>query len=113
MLLGGLAAASALALIGLHFPWQAQIAIFAGFGFGFYLLHGCIQVHVTELSQTARGAAASLHSCFFYLGQAVGPVIYGYGFAHGGAEPTIFLGAAVVMTVGLVCSRLLRHPTVH
>jgi predicted MFS family arabinose efflux permease len=47
-------------------------------------LNGCIQVHVTELSQTARGAAASLHSSFFYLGQAVGPVVYGYGFAMAG-----------------------------
>jgi predicted MFS family arabinose efflux permease len=72
-----------------------------------------IQVHVTELSQTARGAAASLHSSFFYLGQAVGPVVYGYGFAHGGPEPSIFVGAAVVMTVGVVCSRLLRHRTVY
>ena len=43
------------------------------FGFGFYLLHGCIQVHVTDLSQTARGAATSLHSTFFFSGQAVGP----------------------------------------
>ena len=50
-------------------------------------MHGCIQVHVTDLSQTARGAAASLHSSSFYLGQAIGPVVYGFGFAHGGAEP--------------------------
>src|SRR5262249_61858512 len=85
-----------------------QIAIYGMFGFGFYLLHGCIQVHVTELSQTARGAAASLHSSFFYLGQAVGPVVYGYGFAHGGPEPSIFVGAAVGMTVGIACSRLVR-----
>jgi predicted MFS family arabinose efflux permease len=113
MVAGGTLAAAGLVLIALHFPWFWQIAVYGVFGFGFYLLHGCIQVHVTELSQTARGAAASLHSCFFYLGQAVGPVIYGYGFAHGGAEPTIFLGAAVVMTVGLVCSRLLRHPAAH
>lgn len=113
MVAGGTLAATGLVLIALHFPWLWQIAVYGVFGFGFYLLHGCIQVHVTELSQTARGAAASLHSCFFYLGQAVGPVIYGYGFAHGAAEPTIFLGAAVVMTVGLVCSRLLRHPAAH
>ena len=110
MVIGGTLAATALALIALHFPWLWQIAIYAVFGFGFYLLHGCIQVHVTDLSHTARGAAASLHSCFFYLGQAVGPVIYGYGFAHGGPEPSIFFGAAVVMAVGLACSRLLRHP---
>jgi predicted MFS family arabinose efflux permease len=110
MVIGGTLAATGLALIALHFPWLWQIAIYAVFGFGFYLLHGCIQVHVTDLSHTARGAAASLHSCFFYLGQAVGPVIYGYGFAHGGPEPSIFVGAAVVMAVGLACSRLLRHP---
>jgi predicted MFS family arabinose efflux permease len=111
MVAGGTLAAAGLVLIALHFPWGWQIAIYGMFGFGFYLLHGSIQVHVTELSQTARGAAASLHSCFFYLGQAVGPVIYGYGFAHGGAEPSIFVGAAVVMAVGLICSRLLRHRT--
>ena len=72
MLVGGTLAATGLVLIALHFPWVWQIAVYAVFGFGFYLLHGCIQVHVTELSQTARGAAASLHSCFFYLGQASG-----------------------------------------
>jgi MFS transporter, DHA1 family, inner membrane transport protein len=109
MVAGGALAATSLVLIALHFPWMWQIAIYGLFGFGFYLLHSCIQVHVTELSQTARGAAASLHSSFFYLGQAVGPVVYGYGFAHGGPEPSIFVGAAVVMTVGLVCSRLLGH----
>jgi predicted MFS family arabinose efflux permease len=110
MVTGGALAATGLVLIALHFPWGWQVAIYGLFGFGFYLLHGCIQVHVTELSHTARGAAASLHSCFFYLGQAVGPVIYGYGFAHGGAEPSIFVGAAVVLSLGVVCSRLLRHP---
>jgi predicted MFS family arabinose efflux permease len=110
MVAGGSMAAVALVLIALHFPWQAQIAIFAGFGMGFYLLHGSIQVHVTDLSHTARGAAASLHSCFFYMGQAIGPVIYGFGFAHGGPEPTLLTGAVVVMAVGLICARLLRHP---
>jgi predicted MFS family arabinose efflux permease len=109
MLIGGTLAATGLALLALHLPWQAQIAVFGGFGLGFYLLHSCIQVHVTDLSQTARGAAASLHSSSFYLGQAIGPVIYGFGFAHGGPEPTILIGALVVFGVGLTCSRLLRR----
>ena len=108
MLMGGMLAALGLVLIALHVPWIWQIAVYLLFGFGFYLLHASIQLHVTDLSQTARGAAASLHSSSFYLGQAIGPVVYGYGFAHGGAEPSIFVGAAVVMTVGVVCSRLLR-----
>jgi predicted MFS family arabinose efflux permease len=109
MIAGGVLAAAGLVLISGHFPWYWQIAVFGVFGFGFYLLHSCIQVHVTELSQTARGAAASLHSCSFYLGQAVGPVLYGYGFAHGGPEPSMLIGAAVVLIVGLICARLLRH----
>jgi predicted MFS family arabinose efflux permease len=111
MLIGGALAAGSLALVALHFSWQAQIAVYGVFGFGFYLLHSCIQVHVTDLSQTARGAAASLHSSAFYLGQALGPIIYGFGFAHGGPEPTIFLGAVVVLAVGIVCSRMLRRRT--
>jgi predicted MFS family arabinose efflux permease len=109
MIIGGALAASMLVLIALEFPWYALAAVFAVFGFGFYLLHGTIQVHVTELSPKARGLAASLHSCSFYLGQAMGPVVYGYGFAHGAERPTMLVGAVVIMLVGLVCSQLLRH----
>jgi MFS transporter, DHA1 family, inner membrane transport protein len=109
MIVGGVLAAITMALAAGEFPWYVQAGIFFVLGFGFYLLHGSIQVHVTELSQTARGTAASLHSCFFYLGQAAGPVIYGASFAQVGEVPVILLGAGVVMAVGLVCARLLRH----
>jgi MFS transporter, DHA1 family, inner membrane transport protein len=109
MLIGGALGATALSLAALHFPWHVQVGVFALFGFGFYLLHGCIQVHVTDLSHTARGAAASLHSSSFFIGQATGPVLYGIGYAHGSLEPLMFLGAGVIIAVALVCSRFLRH----
>jgi predicted MFS family arabinose efflux permease len=109
MIFGGSMAAVALALIAFNFPWYIQTTVFALFGFGFYLLHGSIQVHVTELSPTARGVAASLHSCFFYLGQATGPLVYGYGFEHAGESPTLLVGAVMVIMVGFACARLLRH----
>jgi predicted MFS family arabinose efflux permease len=109
MLIGGALAATALGLSALHFPWFAQVGIFALFGFGFYLLHGCIQVHVTDLSHTARGAAASLHSSSFFIGQATGPVLYGIGYAHGHLELLMFLGSAVIVAVAIVCWRFLRH----
>ncbi len=109
MIIGGSLAAVALVLIAFNFSWYVQAGVFALFGFGFYLLHGSIQVHVTELSQTARGVAASLHSCSFYLGQASGPVVYGYGFAHAGEGPSLYVGAALVLFVGLACAKLLRH----
>jgi DHA1 family inner membrane transport protein len=109
MIIGGSLAAASLAVIALNFPWYVQAGLFSLFGFGFYLLHGSIQVHVTELSQTARGVAASLHSCFFYLGQATGPVVYGFGFAHVGEDPSLLFGAVMVLMVGLACAALLRH----
>jgi predicted MFS family arabinose efflux permease len=64
---------------------------------------------VTELSPTARGAATSLHSSTFYLGQALGPVYYGFTFSHDEVAPSLVAGALVVVAVGLVCARLLRH----
>ncbi|MEA2902823.1 MAG: transporter, family, inner rane transport protein [Alphaproteobacteria bacterium] len=51
MIAGGGLAAAGLVLATFHLPWYAQVGSFAVLGFGFYLLHGSIQVHVTELSQ--------------------------------------------------------------
>ena len=93
MIIGGAVAARRADSPALHFALVCGSSrSTVGFGLGFYLLHGSIQVHVTELAPNARGAAASLHSCFFFLGQAIGPVIYGIGFAHGGPEPTLIAG---------------------
>jgi predicted MFS family arabinose efflux permease len=86
-----------------------QAAVFVLFGLGFYMLHNCIQVHVTDLSQTARGTAMSMHSSSFFSGQAIGPIYYGFAFGHFGLSLPPLLGAIVIVTIGLVCSRFLRH----
>jgi predicted MFS family arabinose efflux permease len=111
MIIGGLVAAGSLVLIAFNLPWYEQIGVYGLLGFGFYLLHGSIHVHVTELSHTARGAATSLHSSTFYLGQAMGPIYYGFTFSHDEEGLSLVAGALVVVAVGLVCARLLRHPT--
>ena len=69
--------------------WPVQFAAFTLLGFGFYTLHASIQVQATELSTDARGAAMSLHSFFFFVGHASGPVLYGLGFSQLGAAVTI------------------------
>lgn len=109
MLTGASGAAVAFILIALNLPWYLQAAVFVLFGLGFYMLHNNIQVHVTDLSQTARGAALSLHSSAFFTGQAIGPIYYGYAFGHFGISVPPLLGAAVIVAVGLTCARLLRH----
>ena len=85
------------------------MAVFAVIGFGFYMLHGCIQVHATELAPGARGAAMALHSFFFFMGQAIGPLFYGFGLLHFGTVTTLALGGAVMLLVGVFTSRLLRQ----
>jgi len=109
MLTGAGCASIAFILISLSMPWYVEAAVFVLFGIGFYMLHNCIQVHVTDLTQTARGAALSLHSASFYLGQAIGPIYYGFAFQHFGTSKPMFVGAAVILAVGLVCARFLRH----
>jgi predicted MFS family arabinose efflux permease len=109
MIGGGVIAALALGIVSFDLMWPVQFAAFTLLGFGFYTLHASIQVTATELSSTARGAAMSLHSFFFFIGHASGPVLYGAGFLKLGSAITISMAAFIVMAVGFVCSRLLRE----
>jgi predicted MFS family arabinose efflux permease len=109
MLTGAAGAALAFILIALNMTWYMQAAVFVLFGLGFYMLHNCIQVHVTDLTQTARGAAMSMHSSAFFSGQAIGPIYYGYAIGHFGVSVPPLIGAGVILVIGLVCARLLKH----
>jgi predicted MFS family arabinose efflux permease len=109
MLLGASLAGVAFVLIAVNVTWYALAVVFVVFGVGFYMLHTCIQLHATELTQTARGTALSMHSCAFFSGQALGPIYYGFAFDHIGTRVPFILGAAVIVIVGLVCARFLRH----
>jgi predicted MFS family arabinose efflux permease len=100
MIGGGVIAASALAVVSFDLMWPVQFLAFTILGFGFYTL---------QLSSTARGAAMSLHSFFFFIGHASGPVLYSLGFVKLGSAVTISIAAIVVMAVGFICSRLLRE----
>jgi DHA1 family inner membrane transport protein len=77
-------------------------------GFGFYCLHAVVQIYASELVPTARGSSMALHSFFFFLGQAVGPIIYGIGLSTIGLTPVLLFGAAVLIAVGFTCARWLR-----
>ncbi len=73
-------------------------------GFGFYMLHGCIQVYVTELAPTARGTAMSAHTAFFFFGQAMGPVVYGLFLDSIGIMPVLLFGAVAIAITGWFCA---------
>ena len=97
-------------LIAAQLAWPLEVVDFALFGFGFYMLHACIQVYVTELAPAARGSAVALHSFFFFLGQAVGPIVYGVGFDHRPSTPVLLSAPSCWSPIGLICAHWLRRP---
>jgi predicted MFS family arabinose efflux permease len=109
MLGGGLIMAAFLLILTLRLPWPLEFANFVMLGFGFYWLHGSIQVYATELAPQARGSAMALHSMAFFLGQAAGPIVYGAGFATIGKTPLLIAGAVIMALVGYICSRTLQR----
>lgn len=109
---GGMVMALSLIVIALRAPWPVEFINFMVLGFGFYMLHGCIQVYVTELAPTARASATAGHSSFFFIGQAVGPVVYGLGLSSGVGVVPILIGGAVMLTAtGWICAMRLRRET--
>lgn len=109
MLSGGFLMALGLLMITVRAPWQVELAIFVLFGFAFYLLHGTIQVYVTELAPAARGTAASMHAAFFFLGQAAGPALYAFGLAHFGTTVTLVAASLAMAAAGIWSSMTLRR----
>jgi predicted MFS family arabinose efflux permease len=97
-----------LAIVGFGPPWQAQALCLLLMGWGFYMLHGSLQIFSSELSQEARASAMSLHAFCFFMGQSLGPVAYGFGMSHLGKLPTLLTSALIIFALGFACVRLLK-----
>jgi len=104
------------ALVGLQLAavafgpsWKVQAMCLLFMGWGFYMIHGCLQVFASELSVEARATALSLHSFFFFMGQTVGPIAYGFGIQSVGKISTLMTSAVIIIALGFACARLLRQ----
>jgi predicted MFS family arabinose efflux permease len=98
-----------LAAIAFGPSWKVQAVNLLFMGWGFYMIHGCLQVFASELSVEARATALSLHSFFFFMGQTVGPIAYGFGILHVGKVATLLTSAVIIVALGFACARLLRQ----
>ena len=61
--------------------WLAALAMFVA-GVSFYMLHNSMQTEATELAPSARGSAVALFACGFFIGQGLGPLVFG-ALLHG------------------------------
>ena len=111
MALGGSLAGAGLLGMALILPWPLMTLCFTVTGFGFMMLHNSVQAEVAELAPAARASAFSMHSCSFFLGQAIGPIVFGFGLHHVG-RGWLILNMALLAATGIVVSRLFaRHPS--
>ena len=109
MFAGAAMVALQLVAVAMGPQWKLQALSLLFMGWGFYMIHGCLQVFASELSVEARATALSLHSFFFFMGQTLGPIAYGFGILHVGKVPTLLAAATVMIVLGAVCARLLRQ----
>ncbi|AWK90045.1 MFS transporter [Azospirillum thermophilum] len=108
MTVGGLLAGGAFLPIAAPIPWPAVSAAFLVAGFGFYMLHSTMQTQATELAPTARGSTLALFSASFFIGQGIGPALYGLVTAEFGFPPLFLAVGLLTMLLGLAGARLLR-----
>ena len=99
--LGGALCCVGMLGLGLLHVWPLKMAAFMLVGVGFYMIHNSIQTQATELVPEARGASVALHAFCFFLGQAMGPVLFGLGLAQIGASQTLAIAAGVMLVLGL------------
>jgi predicted MFS family arabinose efflux permease len=112
MRLGGTVMGFCLLVIAATMPWPVEFFNFALLGFGFYSLHAVVQIYASELAPSARGSAMALHSFFFFMGQAIGPVVYGISLTTIGIRPMLCVGSLVLVAVGWTCAQWLRREPV-
>jgi predicted MFS family arabinose efflux permease len=109
MAVGGVVAAGGLFCLSFGAVWPMQWAFMGVAGFGFFMLHNPIQTEVSELAPDARASAFSLHSLSFYIGQALGPVLYAGGAHFMGLPACLMFGAGAFLFTGLGAWRLLSR----
>jgi predicted MFS family arabinose efflux permease len=110
MIIGGAALVGVqLMAVALGPEWRLQLLGLVLMGWGFYMIHGSLQVFASELSAEARATALSLHAFFFFMGQTVGPIAYGFGIQHAGKVPTLLAAGTVMIVLGFACAKLLRQ----
>jgi predicted MFS family arabinose efflux permease len=109
MITGAVVVALQLIVVAFGPRWEVQAISLLIMGWGFYSLHGSLQVFSSDLAPQARASALSLHAFFFFVGQAIGPIVYGFALSHFGKFATLCMSASAILILGVVAARLLHR----
>jgi predicted MFS family arabinose efflux permease len=109
MIGGALVVTIQFVIVALGPDWRVQAICFLLMGIGFYSFHGSLQVFSSDLAPEARASAMSLHAFCFFMGQAAGPIVYGFALAHFGTLVTLSLSGTIMLVSGVTAAWLLNR----
>jgi predicted MFS family arabinose efflux permease len=109
MLCGGAIMGAAFVAIGLNPAVAAFTAILAACGVGFYLMHGTMQTHATQMAPHARALGLSLFATCLFVGQALGVTAVGRAMSAIGFAATITAAGVLLAVLGAVLAWQLRR----
>jgi len=101
-LIGSGSAAACYAALAFVPTWWLAAAAMLVAGVSFYMLHNSMQTEATELAPSARGSAVALFACGFFIGQGLGPLVFGALLHGAGQRPALLAVAAVIVVLGRV-----------
>ncbi len=81
-------------------PWSVAPVI-AAIGAGFYMLHNTLQTNATQMAPEARGLAISLFAFCYFLGQAAGVAVCGWGVDAFGYDVVFVLAGVMLLIVAI------------
>ena len=106
---GLIAAAGYLALAPV-LPVPYAVAAMFVVGIGFYMLHNSFQTQMTGVVSDGRASALALHAFGFFIGQAIGPVLFGLFLSNLGRAPALVACACGLVALGFTASFVLSRP---
>ena len=106
--IGGSIACTGMMGIAFSRSWPFEAAFFAVLGFGFFMIHNSLQLQATELAPKSRASSVAMFAFCFFLGQALGPVVYHAGFEALGMNAPIVIGGLVLLALGFTLAFALQ-----
>ncbi|MGH8798277.1 MAG: MFS transporter, partial [Caldimonas sp.] len=98
-IVGSVAVACSYAALVMFPAWWLDALAMMVAGISYYMLHSALQVEATEIAPAARGSAVALFACGFFIGQGLGPLLFG-ALVHNLGFPVALLACAAGL-VGL------------
>ena len=106
---GGLALASAWAVLLMASSWGWAVLACYLSGLGYYALHNTLQTNATQMAPTVRGTAVSLFAASFFLGQSLGVSLAAFAIGRLGLNAPFAVAAVLMPMLGLGFAALLQR----